>query len=135
MLKLENQLAEFTRMHDEFIIGWNKAMETGDTTALERMAESYFVTFFNGPNEKPMLFSRKEAICGMRESVKELLGAQKKFNNRVIRLKDFENAAVFYELIIEKEEKVIARLFTIETWQLTDEKWMLVREVEEPIHS
>ncbi|MEH7386414.1 hypothetical protein V7147_13555 [Bacillus sp. JJ1521] len=132
---MENQVAEFTQMHDEFIIDWNKAMKTGDTSALERMAEDYYVTFFNGSNEKPMLFSREEAIIGMRESVKQLLGAQKKFRKRVIRMKDTENAAVFYELLIEKDEKVIARLFTIETWQLTDGKWMLVREVEEPIHS
>nr|WP_304216407.1 hypothetical protein [Fredinandcohnia onubensis] len=132
-LTIENRLAEFTTMHDEFIIDWNKAMKTGDTSALERMHEDYYVTFFNGSHEKPMLFSREEAIKGMRESVKQLLGAHKKFNNRLIRLKNSENAAVFYELLIEKDEKILARLFTIETWQLIKGKWLLVREVEEPI--
>nr|WP_309098792.1 hypothetical protein [Fredinandcohnia onubensis] len=132
-LTIEKRLAEFTRMHDEFIIDWKKAMKTGDTSALERMHEDYYVTFFNSSNEKPMLFSREEAIMGMRESVKQLKGAQKKFNNRVIRMKNPENAAVFNELLIEKDEKILARLFTIETWQLTDGKWMLVREVEEPL--
>src|SRR6476660_10393166 len=117
---MENQVAEFTQMHDEFIIDWNKAMKSGDTSALERMAEDYYVTFFNGSNEKPMLFSIEEAIIDMRKSVKQLLGAQKKFKNRVIRMKDSENVAVFFELLIEKDEKVIARLFTIETWQLKD---------------
>lgn len=129
----ENCLAEFTTMHDEFIIDWNKAMKTGDTSALERMHEDYYVTFFNGSHEKPLLFSREEAIKGMRESVKQLQGAQKKFNNRVIRMKNPENAAVFYELLIEQDEMVLARLFTIETWQLIKGKWMLVREVEEPL--
>jgi hypothetical protein len=132
-MTIENRLAEFTTMHDEFIIDWNKAMKTGDTSALERMHKDYYVTFFNGSHEKPMLFSREEATRGMRESVKQLLGAQKKFKNRVIRVKNPENAAVFYELLIEKDEKVLARLFTIETWQLIKGKWMLVREVEEPI--
>lgn len=132
-MTIENRLAEFTTMHDEFIIDWNKAMKTGDTSALERMHEDYYVTFFNGSHEKPMLFSREEAIKGMRESVKQLLGAQKKFSNRVIRMKNHENAAVFYELLIEQEEKVLARLFTIETWQLIKGKWMLIREVDEPI--
>ncbi len=132
-MTIENRLAEFTTMHDEFIIDWNKAMKTGDTSALERMHEDYYVTFFNGSHEKPMLFSREEAIKGMRESVKQLLGAHKKFNNRLIRLKNSENAAVFYELLIEKDEKILARLFTIETWQLIKGKWLLVREVEEPI--
>ena len=121
-------------MHDEFIIDWNKAMKTGDTSAaLERMAEDYYVAFFNDSHEKPMLFNREEAIAGMRDSVHQLLGAQKKFNNRVIRLKNPENAAVTYELLIEKDEKVLARLFTIETWKLLNGKWKLVREVEEPI--
>ncbi|WP_010676699.1 hypothetical protein [Bacillus timonensis] len=133
MLKVDDQLAEFTQMHDEFIIDWNSAMKTGDTSALERMTEDYYVTFFNDSNEKPMLFSREEAISGMRESVKQLIGAQKEFKNRVIRMKDAENAAVFYELLLVQDEKVLARLFTIETWHLTDGKWMLVREVEEPI--
>lgn len=114
-MTIENRLAEFTTMHDEFIIDWNKAMKTGDTSALERMHEDYYVTFFNGSHEKPMLFSREEAIKGMRESVKQLIGVQKKFKNRVIRLKNPENTAVFYELLIEKDEKILARLFTIET--------------------
>ncbi len=132
-LTIEIHLDEFTAMHDEFIIDWNNAMKTGDTSAIERMQEDYYVTFFNGSHEKPMLFSREEAIKGMRESVKQLLGAQKKFNNRVIRMKNHENAAVFYELLIEKDEKILARLFTIETWQLINGKWMLARETEEPI--
>jgi hypothetical protein len=41
---------------------------------------------------------------------------------------------VFYELLIEKDEKVLARLFTIENWQLINEKWMLARETEEQIN-
>lgn len=117
---MDNQLNQFTKMHDEFIVNWNKAMISGDTSSLERMTEDYYVAFFKGVNEKPIIFNRKEAVSGMRQSVKQLSGAKKKFKNRVIRLKDINNAVVFYEQLIEREEKVLARLFTIENWQLTN---------------
>ena len=56
-----------------------------------------------------------------------------RFENRVIRLRDKENAVVFYEQLIVKDEEVLARLFTIENWRLMDEKWLVIRETEEPI--
>ncbi|AZS15526.1 hypothetical protein [Paenibacillus lutimineralis] len=130
---LDDQLINFTKMHDDFITDWNEAMISGDTSSLERMTEDYYVAFFNGIKEKPMIFNQNDAVTGMQQSVTQLLGAKKKFENRVIRLKDTQNAVVFYELIIEKDEKIIARLFTIENWQLINRKWMLARETEERI--
>lgn len=124
----------FTKMHDEFIEHWNLAMQTGDTSALERMAEHYYVAFFMGAKEQPAFYNRDEAVNGMRLSVNELLGAEKKFENRVIRLKDMNLAVVFYELLIEKDDKILARLFTIENWQLIDGQWLLVREIEEQVN-
>jgi len=135
VFKIENQIAEFTRIHDEFIIDRNNALETGDASSVERMREDYYAILFNGTNEKPVLVGREDAILCIREAVKQLLGTQKKCENRVIRMKDYENAAVFYELLIEKDDQVLARLFTIETWQLTAGNWMLIREIEEPIQS
>lgn len=41
---------------------------------------------------------------------------------------------MFYEQLIVKDEEVLARLFTIENWRLINEKWMIVRETEEPIN-
>jgi len=130
MAALTNQLNAFTKMHDEFIVEWNKTMMTGDTSAVERMDDRYFAVFLN---EKPVIFNKEEAVTGMRQSVQQLLGAKKHFQNRVIRLRDYENAVVFYELLIEKEEQVLARFFTIENWQLINGNWMLIRETEEPI--
>lgn len=70
----------------------------------------------------------------MKQSVTHFLGANKRFENRVIRLKDNENAVVFYEQLIVKKEEVLARLFTIEYWQLSNDKWMIIRETEERIN-
>ena len=116
-----------------FSSDWNQAMKTGDTSSLDRMTEDYYVAFFKRSHEKPMIFNKAESIIGMEQSVKQFLGAQKKFENRVIRLRDNENAVVFYELLIVKNENVLARLFTIENWMLINGKWMIVRETEEPI--
>ncbi|MEL3971655.1 hypothetical protein AAEO50_05115 [Rossellomorea oryzaecorticis] len=79
---------------------------------MERIAEDY-VAFFKSGYEKPVFFTKDEAINGLKQSVKQFLGAEKKFENRVIRLRNKENAVVFYEQLIVKDEKVSARLFTI----------------------
>jgi hypothetical protein len=129
-----NQLDLFTEMHDNFIRNWNDAMQSGDTSSLESMTEDYYVAFFRGANEKPMFFNKEESINGMRQSVGQLLGAQKRFENRIIRLRNDQNAVVFYELLIEKENKIIARLFSIENWIFIENKWIIVRETEEAIH-
>ncbi|SES64617.1 hypothetical protein SAMN05216389_101231 [Oceanobacillus limi] len=133
MGKWDVQLLEFTQMHDNFLLDWQQAMVSGDTTALERMSDDYYVAFFNGGNEKPYLFNREEAVRGMQQSVKQVMGAKKKFENRIIRMKDSKSAVVFYEQVIEKNEHVLARLFTIESWELQAGKWVIVKEVEEPI--
>ncbi|MED4206835.1 hypothetical protein [Neobacillus mesonae] len=120
-------------MHDEFIRDWNFAMSSGNTSSVERMTEDYYVAFFNSGNEKPIIFTKQEAINGMEQSVKHFLGANKRFENRVIPLRNNENAVVFYEQLIVKDEEVLARLFTIENWRLINEKWMIIRETEESI--
>ncbi|MFB5089381.1 hypothetical protein PGC35_20965 [Psychrobacillus sp. PGGUH221] len=134
MLELQNCLNEFTKMHDEFISDWNHAMSSGDTSSVDRMTEDYYVAFFNSGNEKPIIFTKQEAINGMEQSVRHFSGANKRFENRVIRLRNNLNAVVFYEQLIVKDEEVLARLFTIENWRLINEKWMIVRETEEPIN-
>jgi hypothetical protein len=134
MLEIKNSLGEFTKMHNEFICDWNHAMSTGDTSSVERMAEDYYVAFFNSSNEKPIFFTKQEAINGMEQSVKHFLGAKKRSENRVIRLRNNENAVVFYEQLIVKGDEVFARLYTIENWTLMNGKWMIIREIEEPIN-
>ncbi|KGR78019.1 hypothetical protein [Ureibacillus manganicus] len=133
MVDLNSLLDEFTHMHNEFIADWNKAMKTGDTTSLDRMAEYYYVAFFKSGTEKPMFFNKDESLSGMRQSVQHFIGSKKRFENRVIRLRTTENVVVFYELLIEKNDKILARLFTIENWILIDGNWMITRETEESI--
>lgn len=134
MSEVKNLLNDFTSMHDEFIIEWNKAMISGDTSSLDRMTEDYYVSFFKGINDKPIMFNKQEAITGMKQSVTHFLGAEKKFENRVIRLRNNENVVVFYEQLIVKDENILARLFTIENWKFINKKWVVVRETEESIN-
>ncbi len=133
MLDVQESLKEFTNMHNQFINDWSNAMLTGDTSLVDRMTSDYYVAFFNSAQEKPIFFSKQDAISGMEQSVKHYLGAQKRFENRVIRLRNSKNAVVFYEQLIVKNEEIFARLFTIENWMRMNEKWMIVRETEERI--
>lgn len=130
---LVDQQINFTEMHNQYIQDWNEAMRTGNISSLQRMTDEYYVAFFYSVTTNPTFFSKEEAIAGMQESVLQFKGANKKFTNRIIRHIDTKNVVVFFELIIEKEGEKIANLFTIENWQLISEKWMLVREIEQPI--
>lgn len=134
MAKLKDLLSEFITMHDGFTADWNLAMQSGDTSSVERMAEDYYVAFFKDVRDKPMMFNKQDSIDGMKQSVMHFLGCEKRFENRVIRLRNPENAVVFYEQLVVKNEDVLARLFTIENWQLIEGSWMIVRETEESIH-
>lgn len=130
---IQGSLEQFTKVHDEFIENWEQALQTADTSKLEIMANDYYVTSFNGFSDKPEFYNRKEAIMGMRESVKELKGANKRFENRVIRQRSEDAYVVFYEMVVEKDLKEIARFFTIEDWKLINGSWHLVREIGEHI--
>ena len=130
---LQESLTQFTKTHDEFIQNWEQAMQTADTSKLEVMASGYYVTSFNGFSDKPEFYDCKEAIMGMRESVKELKGANKRFENRVIRQRGQDAYVVFYEMVIEKDQQEIARFFTIEDWKQINGTWQLVREISEHI--
>jgi hypothetical protein len=84
MVELKDLLSEFTAMHDDFIEDWNKAMQSGDTSSVERMAEDYYVAFFKGVKDRPMIFDRQDSIDGIKQSVRHFLGCEKRFENRVI---------------------------------------------------
>ncbi|MFS0785519.1 hypothetical protein ABC345_03935 [Shouchella sp. 1P09AA] len=61
----------FEKVHDQIILDWHDAMQTGETSKLERMTDSYFVTFFYESSEKPLFFTKDEALIGMQQSVDE----------------------------------------------------------------
>ncbi|GAF11474.1 hypothetical protein JCM19046_1403 [Bacillus sp. JCM 19046] len=124
---------EFERTHNQFINDWNSAMNTGETTALEKMNETYYVAFFYNSSEKPSYFTKEESIEGMKKSIDDLRGAKKRFENRLIRMKDEQNAVVFYELVIDQNGESIARLFTIENWIKKGASWLLANEIQQSI--
>lgn len=130
----EKRLNNFTKFHQKTLSKWEEVMKTGDVSLFEEeMIGEYKVYFFTKGQDDPAVYKIDEIIDGMRKSVTALKGASKKFVNKVIRMRNDDNAIVFYEQIIEKEGQEIARLFTIESWKLLEEKWVLFREVVEPV--
>lgn len=69
----------------------------------------------------------------MKESINDLTGAKKRFENRVIRMKDEHHAVVFYELLIDLQGQVVARLFTIENWTKDGDSWLIANEIQQQI--
>jgi hypothetical protein len=120
----------FKEWHDYYLSMWNEVMMTGDTASVEQMDPRYYVTFFTDNQEKPTFYSYDEAIDGMRQSVHALIGTEKRFENRIIRMKNNGSAIVFYEQVLIKEGKEISRLFTTEEWQFKSDGWVIIREVD-----
>lgn len=124
----------FQSIHNEYWLEWDRAMTNGDTTELEnRMADEYYVTFFMTDKKNPVFFDRTDAIEGMRQSILDSDHAKKRMQNRVIRMKDDENAVVFYEQILEKNGENLSRMYTVENWKRLDGKWKIIREVQEHV--
>ena len=134
MVVLKDTAKDFELMHDSFLEDWNQAMSSGETSNLDRMTEEYYVTFFRSSADRPAFFNKQEALDGLNQSVMHFRGCQKRFENRLIRFRSNDNAVVFYEQLIVKNEEVLARLFTTENWQLIQQKWMIVRETEEAVN-
>ena len=58
----EKNILEFTKMHDEFLSDWNKAMISGNTSSLDRMTEEYYVAFFKEASDKPVIFTKQDCF-------------------------------------------------------------------------
>ncbi|WP_100009853.1 hypothetical protein [Lentibacillus sediminis] len=131
---IQDKHEDFIQTHDAYFSKWADVMKTGDTSQLEKiMSAEYYVTFFIRGQEKPAFFNRSEAVKGMRQSVSFHGGEKKRFENRVIRLRNAKNAVVFYEQVLEKNGEELARLFTIENWYNNGEQWKIIREVQEHV--
>ncbi len=129
---MNKTLDEFTRMHNQLLAEWENAIKTGDASPLENMAQHYSVAFFTTKKKNPYVFNRAEALEGLRKSVILSSELQKKFENRIIRMKSSTKAKVFYEQVIERRGQEINRIFTIESWEY-DQGWLLTREVEDQL--
>lgn len=127
---INEDLKLFTEQHDRYLANWGEAMKTGETNQIEQMSPEYYVTFFSDSQKEPTFYPYKEAMDGMRQSVKECIGFVKHFENRIIRMKNDKAAIVFYELVLTKGSKELSRMFTTEEWRYTNDSWSIEREVD-----
>ncbi|MEA3318566.1 MAG: hypothetical protein U9Q88_00970 [Bacillota bacterium] len=125
----------FMDLHNEFIRCWDEAMANGKTEKLEAFYDKdfYHVVVFTTDDAKPMEFDYDQSIAGLKESVKALIGSEKRFDNRVVRMQDHVRASVFYEMVVIQGNDEVTRIFTIEGWTLIDNQWNVTREVNKII--
>ncbi|MHB1956635.1 hypothetical protein [Alicyclobacillus sp. ALC3] len=134
MVAERGTVEEFCHLHDAYISDWGRAMETGDTEQIEHFySEAYFVTFLGKPGTKPNIEGRVTAVDGMRQSVAALRGAVKRFDGRIVRVRNAQSVVVFYELIIERDGAALAHMFTVEDWRLFAHGWQIEREMVEVV--
>ncbi|QDP41485.1 hypothetical protein [Radiobacillus deserti] len=133
MTNNEKDVQAFQKMHDIYNADWDRALTVGEMTTKDRLADSFFIIFLFNNADKPLVIERTEAIATLEQAIQNLSGASRQVQNRAIRFRDSDNVAVFYEQSVEKEGRVLARLFMIEDWQKMDGTWMIVRETMETV--
>ncbi|MFZ5816620.1 MAG: hypothetical protein ACOY93_15225 [Bacillota bacterium] len=127
------RLAEFGEQFQRMVGMWEEAMGSGDTRGLESdMAEGVVCYFGQAGAGLMTVLDRDGIVAGMRRSVAALQGCSKRFEHVMIRMRSDEEAVVFFEQVVERAGRVLARLFTIETYQRRSSgHWVCVREVVE----
>lgn len=127
-------LAAFTRHFEHEVELWDEAMRTGETGAIEAYIPAEITCYFARCGmDRAEIIDRKGVVSGMRQSVSALKGCRKRFENRLIRMRGETEAVIFFEQVIERDLQVLARLFTIETYRLTEGNWRCIREVVEHV--
>lgn len=127
-------LEAFIQHFEDGLARWEHAMQTGDTSQIEAgMGERITCYFGMAGQEQMEVIDRAGIIAGMRDSVTALQGCQKRFENRLVRMRSADEAVVFYEQIVERQGEVLARLFTIETYRCISGQWRCIREVTEHV--
>lgn len=125
-------LDEFTRHFGKGLSQWEQAMTTGNTRPIEEEMPANITCYFGRAGQDLMdVIDRDGIVSGMRQSVAALGGCRKRFKNRVIRMRSADEAVVFFEQVVERDNQVLARLFTIETYRQISGRWQCIREVVE----
>lgn len=125
-------LDEFTLHFEKGLSQWEEAMTTGNTGPIEEEMPANITCYFGRAGQDYMdAIDRDGIISGMRDSVAALVGCRKRFENRVIRMRNADEAVVVFEQVVERENQVLARLFTIEPYRRVSGRWQCVREIVE----
>lgn len=132
-MNIPNELLdEFTLQFEKGLSQWEEAMTTGNTRPIEEEMPANIICYFGRTGQDLMdVIDRDGIVSGMRQSVAALRGCRKHFENRVIRMRTAYEAVIFFEQVVERENRVLARLFTIETYRRVSGRWQCVREIVE----
>lgn len=130
---MENPALErILMLHDQCLAEWDHATRTGDVSGIARFAgEAFNGTSAYAGTDRAQPFDRAEGIAGLGQLLSTLKGTAHRAENRVVRLRNDEEAVVFYERIFERDSRVVLRFMVLQTWRLTGAKWCVVREAAE----
>jgi hypothetical protein len=133
-LSRTEKIDPFLAVHNAYMVAWNRAVQHGDTIALEdRLAADYQEVMCDDRTVHVRLRNRREAVEGLRELIQYSVGAVHVGYGRVVRKRGVDEMVVSYERGIHSRGMPFARFITLQTWRRRNGVWLLVRELVEAV--
>jgi hypothetical protein len=131
-MSLDAVIADLMSVHDRSLQAWDQAFQTGDTTVVESFPAVNYEGFFALVGvERVEAVDRAEAVLGIRRFAGAVHPATHTGLGRIIRMRSETEGVVFYERVIEKDGRSVARFLVLQTWRKISDTWQVAREVAE----
>jgi hypothetical protein len=124
----------FISFHDKCLADWDKAIRIGEIGELSEYPSNEYQGFFGYKGITDLTPTLKEeAISGLKQLLNYVAGSEHIAQNRVIKMRNENEAVVSYERIITKEHSIDMSFLVIQVWHFKDRRWEIVREIAENI--
>jgi hypothetical protein len=131
-MSLDAAIADLVSVHDRSLQAWDQAFQTGDTTLVESFPAVTYEGFFGHVDvERVEPVDRAEAVLGIRRFAGAVHPATHSTQGRIIRMRSETEGVVFYERVIEKDGRSMAKFLVLQSWRKISDTWQVVREVAE----
>lgn len=117
--------------HDDYLAAWNEAMASGDSTPIEAFLAPEYHGWLGQEAAMAHPFDTEGALKGFRDAVSGMRGSTVHAAFRTVAPRGPHEAVVCYEMTYRSGGAVTARALLMESWQLTDNRWLLCRDFTE----
>jgi hypothetical protein len=126
--------AAFVDVHDQCLNAWDKAIISGEAGELSRFPSINYQGIFGYSGVTEIVpTSREDAVDGLGKLLSYVAGANHTAQNRIVKMRNDNEAVVSYERIISKEGHVTMTFLVLQTWRVEDGQWKIFREIAEYI--
>jgi hypothetical protein len=125
-------LAEFIPIHNAYMVAWNRAIQSGDSSEVERaLASDYRAVVRGSDGCNTELRGAAEGVAWLRSTLSEAAGSVHFSSGRTLCMCAENEILVTYERNIMGRGAPLARFVVVQTWRCETGGWRIVYELVE----